>query len=70
MISWLKKLPKDRLAILAGTAWALLGYALLGGIRFSPEDQVVSFGPLAIAILYFLFLRLKKNPESDQTTRD
>jgi len=69
MINWLKTLPKDRLAILATTAWALIGYALLGGIRFSIEDQVLSFGPLAIAIAYFLFLRTKKNPERDQNTR-
>ena len=68
MINWFKTLPKDRLAILAGTAWALIGYALLGGIRFSLEDQVLSFGPLAIAISYFLFLRIKKNPDRDQST--
>ena len=63
MISWLKKLPKDRFAIFAGTAWALIGYALLGGIRFSLEDKVLSFGPLAIAISYFLFLQIKESTD-------
>lgn len=68
MISWLKKLRKDQVAILAGSAWALIGYALLGGLRFSPEDQILSFGPLAIAISYSLVLRLQRKTKRDQNT--
>lgn len=61
MTRWPKKFTKEGVAILAATAWALIAYALLGGIRFSPEDQVLSFAPLSIAVLYSLVIRLKKN---------
>ena len=70
MIGWSKKLPKERLAIFVAAIWAFIGYALLGGVRFSLPDQALSFGPLVVAIIYYLIIRMRREPNSDRNIDD